>query len=234
MTSETALYRALVRDAMRADCAEVATGATCQETVARLRTGDATSVVVVDEAHRPVGIVTEQDVARRITFVVAGDAPIADIMTAPVKTISGDEFLFHAIAMMRRFNIRHVPVIDNGDDLVGILRLKDALFETDKRLMVEIDTLVAAGGIEGFAGVKAALAGMAGRLLEDGVPVPEIQALLTEVNNDLYRRIAELTLDEMVGAGRGAPPVDFSIIVMGSGGRGENFIHPDQDNGLIL
>ncbi len=234
VTSETALYRALVCDAMGSDCAEVAIGARCQETVDRLRAGDATCVVVVDEGRRPVGIVTERDVVRRIAFLVAGDTPVADIMTAPVKTISGNEFLFHAIAIMRRADIRHVPVIDDGGGLVGVLRLKDALFETDRRLMVEIDTLVATGGIEGFAGVKAALPAMAGRLMNDGVPVPEIQALLTEVNNDLYRRIADLTLEEMAAAGRGPAPVDFSIIVMGSGGRGENFIHPDQDNGLIL
>ncbi len=38
----------------------------------------------------------------------------------------------------------------------------------------------------------------------------------------------------MEAEGWGAPPVAFAAIVMGSGGRGENFLYPDQDNGFIL
>jgi signal-transduction protein with cAMP-binding, CBS, and nucleotidyltransferase domain len=38
----------------------------------------------------------------------------------------------------------------------------------------------------------------------------------------------------MADSGWGPPPVRFDVVVMGSGGRGENFLHPDQDNGFIL
>jgi CBS domain-containing protein len=38
----------------------------------------------------------------------------------------------------------------------------------------------------------------------------------------------------MAGEGWGAPPVPFTLLIMGSGGRGENFLLPDQDNGFIL
>ena len=34
--------------------------------------------------------------------------------------------------------------------------------------------------------------------------------------------------------GLGNPPVAFSVIAMGSGGRSENFVCPDQDNGFTL
>jgi signal-transduction protein with cAMP-binding, CBS, and nucleotidyltransferase domain len=66
------------------------------------------------------------------------------------------------------------------------------------------------------------------------MPAPEIQALLTDVNRDIYERVAELLLAEMREAGWGPPPVPFCIVVMGSGGRGENYLFPDQDNGFIL
>jgi signal-transduction protein with cAMP-binding, CBS, and nucleotidyltransferase domain len=46
--------------------------------------------------------------------------------------------------------------------------------------------------------------------------------------------VLDLALAEMAAAGWGAPPVAFAAIVMGSGGRGESFLFPDQDNGLIL
>ncbi len=234
MTSQTTLYRALVRDAMGADCGALRPGATCGEAVARLRQGTGTCVVVTDEAAVPVGIVTEQDVVRRMTFAAEPGRSIADFMTTPVETIGAEEFLFHAIATMRRLDIRHLPVVDGTGALVGVARLKDALFETDHRLMEEIDALAGDGGLAGLGAVKAGLAAIAGRWLDDGIAVPEIQALLTEVNNDVYRRVTDLVIGDMAASGFGAPPVEFSVIIMGSGGRGENFIHPDQDNGLIL
>ena len=38
----------------------------------------------------------------------------------------------------------------------------------------------------------------------------------------------------MEAEGWGTPPVAFCVIVMGSGGRGESYLYPDQDNGFIL
>ncbi|MSO89125.1 MAG: hypothetical protein EXQ89_04035 [Rhodospirillaceae bacterium] len=38
----------------------------------------------------------------------------------------------------------------------------------------------------------------------------------------------------MQDRGRSPPPVALSLIVMGSGGRGESFLFPDQDNGIII
>jgi signal-transduction protein with cAMP-binding, CBS, and nucleotidyltransferase domain len=39
---------------------------------------------------------------------------------------------------------------------------------------------------------------------------------------------------ELVQEGRGAPPVAYACIVMGSGGRGESLLFPDQDHGFVL
>jgi signal-transduction protein with cAMP-binding, CBS, and nucleotidyltransferase domain len=219
---------------MQTDCTVIGADATCKEAVDRLRVGSSTCAIVNDGAGCPVGIITEQDVVNRIAFKAEPLAPVTQAMTAPVQTIHGDEFLFHAIAAMRRGDIRHLPVVDGNNALIGVLRLKDALFETTPKLMADIDTLAGDGGKAGLNAIKGGLGAIAGQMLDDGIPVPEIQALLSEVNNDVYRRITDLTLDDMAASGLGKAPVAFSVIIMGSGGRGENFIHPDQDNGLIL
>jgi CBS domain-containing protein len=44
----------------------------------------------------------------------------------------------------------------------------------------------------------------------------------------------ELTLAEHEAQGHGRPPVAYALIIMGSGGRKEMMLDPDQDNGLIL
>lgn len=82
--------------------------------------------------------------------------------------------------------------------------------------------------------IKAAQVEVAAALFRDRVPAPEIQQLLTGINRDIHRRVIDLCLAAMADDGLGAPPVAFSMIVMGSTGRGESFLHPDQDNGFIL
>ena len=44
----------------------------------------------------------------------------------------------------------------------------------------------------------------------------------------------ERALGEMAEEDLGEPPVPFELLIMGSGGRGENYLYPDQDNGFIL
>ena len=65
--------------------------------------------------------------------------------------------------------------------------------------------------------------------------MPEVQSLLTDINRDIHRRILRNQLEAMASEKKwGKPPVDFSLIILGSGGRGENFLFPDQDNAFIL
>ncbi len=86
----------------------------------------------------------------------------------------------------------------------------------------------------GCAGSRPRKSSLAEELFADNLPAPDIQRLLTGINNDMYRRIGEATLARMTAEGWGELPVPACTIVMGSGGRGESFLFPDQDNGFIL
>ena len=58
--------------------------------------------------------------------------------------------------------------------------------------------------------------------------------LLSETHLMLQRRTIELTLEWMKEKGYGEPPVDYAFFIMGSGGRREMLLNPDQDNGIII
>ncbi len=100
--------------------------------------------------------------------------------------------------------------------------------------MGQIDTLAREDSVEGMIQIKAAQVELADQPFEDNLPAPEIQALLTHINNDIYRRIVDLNRSAMEAEGYGRPPVEFCVIVRGSGARGENYLNPDQDNGFII
>lgn len=234
MTREIALFRQLARDFMRPVPLAVTVGATVQSVVLAMTNKAASCALMLDHEGRVVGILTEQDVTRRIAFQRSPDEAVAKAMTTPVETIPDQDYLYRAIASMRRRRVRHMPVVDQARRPVGLIDLHDALAETAVGFMDRIDRLSAEGTIEGLRAVKSAQVGLAQELFEDGVPASEIQQLLTDINNDIHRRIVQAALVAMAAEGWGAPPVDFEVLVMGSGGRGESFLVPDQDNGFIL
>ncbi len=235
-TARTAVFSMRASDFMRrrADVLAVRAGTACSEMIAHMAAAKASCAIVVDVAGRPVGIITEQDIARRIAFRVAPETPVEAVMTASVLTIGRDDYLYHATAWMRRHGLRHMPVVDRQGRVAGMLYLHDALAAATSRLMRQIDLLAQEGTLEGLREVRKAQVELAEDLFADNLPAPEIQQVLTQINNDMYRRIGEANLKQMEAEGWGKPPVVATTIVMGSGGRGENYLFPDQDNGFII
>ncbi len=58
--------------------------------------------------------------------------------------------------------------------------------------------------------------------------------VLNEAHRAILQRCAALTLAEMTDRGKGGAPAPFALVLLGSGGRGEMLLTPDQDNALLL
>jgi signal-transduction protein with cAMP-binding, CBS, and nucleotidyltransferase domain len=233
---QIAVFSKRVRDAMRhgSDALAVRLGTSCADMVAHLTQVRASCAVVVNDGERPIGIITEQDIARRIACRVGDDTPIETVMTSPVQTVERRDYLYHAIAWMRHHRLRHMPVVDRDGRLAGVLYLHEALAAANESLLQQIDLLSHEGSIDGLKRIRAAQVDLAEMLFAGNLPAPDIQQLLTQINNDLVRRVGDLHLRRMEEEGWGALPVSACTIVMGSGGRGENYLVPDQDNGFII
>ena len=234
MQPQIAIFSKLVSGSMDRRPLTVGAAASCADVVDRMAAEEASCATIVDTANRPIGILTEQDVARRIAFRVSGETGVGTLMTRPVETIEEDEYLYHAIAIMRRRGRRHMPVVGADGAVTGLLDLHVALAAADDRLMAQIDSLTRESTVEGLRQIKAAQVDLAEGLFDDDVPASEIQSMLSHVNNDIYRRCIDLSLAAMLSDGLGEPPVEFTVIVMGSAGRSESFLYPDQDNGIIV
>ncbi len=234
MRSQTKIFSCYVRDFIQSRPLVVPPQKSVKETLAAMNEIRATAVLVADEGAGLVGIFTEKDIARRVALRCDGSEPIRAVMTKPVKSVGIDEYLYYAIARMRRFGHRHMPVIDENNQPIGIIDLHDAMAAAAQQLIDQIDDLTQERTIDGMREVKAVQVDLAYQLMEDNLPVDEIQSLLTHINNDIHRRVMENCLFDMNEENWGEPPVPFEMIVMGSGGRGENFLYPDQDNGFVL
>ncbi len=83
----------------------------------------ASCVVVIEEA-KVVGILTERDIVRlSIQQPNFNDLLMREAMTSPVLTVRESELanLFSIINLIQKHRIRHLPILDNQDQLVGIL-----------------------------------------------------------------------------------------------------------------
>ena len=234
MQSQTKIFSQLVRDYLRTNPVIIGQDARVADLIGRMAAEKRSSALITDGNGKLVGIITEQDVVRRIALRCDGHEALADVMTSPAQSIGIDDYLYYAIARMRRFGWRHMPVVDAEGRPMGVIDLPRALAVAGEKVVQAIERLSHEGSLDGLREIKAAQVDLAHDLFADNVPAPEIQALISHVNSDIHRRIIEARLAAMADQGWGEPPVAFALIIMGSGGRGENYLYPDQDNGFIL
>jgi CBS domain-containing protein len=83
--------------------------------------------LIVKENGNLLGIVTEQDLARKaLAKGVSPDKPVSDIMSRDMKYIEPDRDIQDAMQLMGNNEIKHLPVISKGE-LVGIVTSKDII-----------------------------------------------------------------------------------------------------------
>jgi len=85
--------------------------------------------VVVTENHKPVGIVTDRDIALH-GETLGGDpdaTQIGSIMTRDIVTIRKDTGIFEAIQEMKAAGVRRMPIVDGAGRLVALLTVDDLI-----------------------------------------------------------------------------------------------------------
>jgi CBS domain-containing protein len=100
-----------------------------REAARRMREADVGTLVVVDGERRPLGVVTDRDVALR--GVAEGrdpDAtPVAEVMTRPARCVAESMPIEEALRHMAGGGSRRLVVTDDAGRLAGLLALDDVL-----------------------------------------------------------------------------------------------------------
>ncbi len=100
----------------------------------------------VIEGGRIVGVVTERDMLKKV--VAAGADPetarVRDVMTSRVLSVPERTSIAAAGELMRKHHVRHLVVLDENEELVGMLSQRRLLYE----ILDELDQKV--GDLEGF------------------------------------------------------------------------------------
>ncbi|MEM3017745.1 MAG: CBS domain-containing protein [Candidatus Bathyarchaeia archaeon] len=126
----------LVRDVMTENVRTVRPNSTITEVVRKMNKFEVGSVVVV-EGERPVGLITERDILRRVLEVtLAAEAMKAkEVMSSPLVTVSSEATVEEAARLMVERHIKKLPVVKDGK-LIGIVTSTDIVRSQPR--MVEI------------------------------------------------------------------------------------------------
>lgn len=91
--------------------------------------------LVVEEAGKLRGIVTDRDIALRVigTRKDPDKTTVNEVMTPDPIRISADKEIHHLTSLMRAYHVRRVPIVNGFDTTVGLVSLDDliALFGSE-------------------------------------------------------------------------------------------------------
>jgi len=91
-----------------------------------MRGRDIGAVLVVDNG-KLMGIFTERDCLHMVTAL--GRDPrsikVSEVMTTAVRTVTPDLEVSQGLAMMTERYFRHLPVLDEGQNIIGVVSIGD-------------------------------------------------------------------------------------------------------------
>ena len=118
-----------VRDFCRPDPCTATEGETVREAAKRMDARGVGSLVVVDEAGRPIGMLTDRDVVVRVLrrHRSPDTTAVGEVMGREVSVVREASPLVQALRRMRSDGLRRLPVVDAEGCLTGIIAADDAL-----------------------------------------------------------------------------------------------------------
>jgi CBS domain-containing protein len=116
----------LVKEVMRVGTEWVDPGATVRDVAVKMRDLGIGSLAVCNGA-KPVGIVTDRDIALRCCADAKDPATTTagEIMTQDLAWCYGDQKIEDAAHLMEERHIRRLPVLDREENMVGFLSVDD-------------------------------------------------------------------------------------------------------------
>lgn len=95
------------------------------------------SVLVLDSANLPIGIITERDIIKKVcvTNTLPNEMKADKIMSSPVITIMSYDSIETAAQKMINYKIKRLPVLEENQQIASILSLTDITKHLSKILV---------------------------------------------------------------------------------------------------
>lgn len=228
--SDASALSAPVRSILKRKAACGPASLTIREAAQRMAQASVSSLILTEDgAQRPIGIVTDRDLRRRVVAAGLDTATaVSEIMSTPVHGEAASASVFDAMLTMVQRKIHHLPILESEGEIAGVLTHDDLLrhvFHSPASLVKRIRRL----DLEHTAGDYAEqVTGLVRQLVQSGLGAVHIGSMVASLNDALLVRHCQLAQQRL-----GPPPCDYAWIAFGSEGRKEQALLTDQDNALV-
>jgi CBS domain-containing protein len=115
-----------IADIMTRSIATVQRDETLQAAARRMQEMDVGALPVLD-GKAVAGMVTDRDIAVRgvAEGMIPQESLVADVMTEELRFCRADDSIEQVMAEMGELQVRRLPVLDAGNEIVGIVALAD-------------------------------------------------------------------------------------------------------------
>lgn len=197
--------------------------------VARMHENSVGSIVITDDARKPVGIFTLRDLR---TVVAEGttslDTPIGQVMTQNPCCLPAQADAFEAAMLMAEHHFAHICVKGEDNALIGVVSERD-LFSLQRVDLVNLArTIGTASHLRTLVSLRSEVSRLVDTMLAHGADSGQVVKIITTLNDVTVRRVLELNLK------RHDPGIPFTWLTFGSEGRQEQTLLTDQDNGILF
>jgi CBS domain-containing protein len=187
-----------------------------------------TSTIIVKKGNNEYGIIT--DSLLKVKVLLEGrdlNILVKDIAIFPLLTVFHDDYLFEALTVLIKKNIKRIGVTNTKGEMIGILEQIDVLSHFANHTYVVDSKIKKAKNIDDLKNASKDLLNIIRSLNAKGVKVNHISNLIGQLNTKVYQKLYKLVVPTELQR-------NACFIVMGSEGRNEQIIKTDQDNALVV
>jgi len=215
-TGEQLLFSTKVKEIVRTEPRTVSPDISIQQAAIEMATHKISSLIVIDSAGRPVGMVTDRDFREKVVAEAKDVAsPVKSIMNTPLITIDAEDNCFEALLRMIRHRIHHILVLE-GRKLKGLLTNHDFMLMQGSSPTILVKEIGQIESIEELQDTAPKFYRAVSSLLHHGARPHNITGLITELTEKITNTVISIFEKE-----NGKPPIDYTLFYYGGAGRRE-------------
>lgn len=196
------------------------------------------SVIVIDNARLPIGIVTASDLVHHVIGCDASkDMAVESVMSEPVITVAANSSSIAAMLLMMQRKVSNVCVTADGTRFSPALDVwsdRDLMSHCGHHpagLLREIGRL---NSVSRARELNDEVERLAGLYLVSGISSILVGQICAELYDEMTNRLLTLARNELAEQGETLPNIPWAWMSVGSDGRREQILRNDMDNALVF